>query len=91
MLGQMMLRRFRAAELIEVSEVIFASGIDRLEVDRLIGRRSNLATRENVDRKIYGHSAGMKQIEWPQIECAARQIHPAGSMSNDGVVSCCLR
>jgi len=35
MLGQMMLRRFRAAELIEVSEVIFASGIDRLEVDRL--------------------------------------------------------
>ena len=66
-----MVRRFGKAELVEVTEVILASCVDRSKVNRTIRARTDLAAGENVYGKIHRHCAGMKKVERPKIERAA--------------------
>lgn len=72
--GQMMLNLSCLAELFEVPEVIFATGIDRFETNGRVATRNDLSSRKDIYRKINRHCSGMKQIKGPKIERAAREI-----------------
>src|SRR5262249_10898488 len=88
MFGKMMLRRFRAAEVVEVGEVIFPSSIDGFEMNRAIRSGNNLTVRKDIDGEIDRHRARMKEVQWPKIERAAREVDTTRRVSNYAVSSC---
>src|SRR4029077_10350305 len=83
MRGQRMLELARGAQLLKVAELFFHLGIKRLQTDLIVGKARDLAAGEDVDGKIYGDCAGMKEVKRPEVEGAAGQVHPAGGVRND--------
>ena len=59
---------------VEAGEAVFASGVDRLEVDRAALAWSDLAGRLNIDRHVDGHRSGMKEVQRPEIDGGSGKI-----------------
>ena len=45
--------------------------------------RSDTAGSQNLDGEVQRQGAGMKQIQWPEIDRAAGEISPAGRLRDD--------
>ena len=65
---------------VEAGETVFASGVDRLEMDRAALARSDLAGGLNIDRHVHRHRSGMKQVQGPEINGGARKIGATGRL-----------
>ena len=81
--GQRMLEFARGAELAKVAELFFYFCIERPETDFIVRKACDFAARKNVDSKIYGDCAGMKEVQRSKVESAAGQVNPAGRVGND--------
>src|SRR5215468_7348485 len=73
----------RATQLVKAGELFFSCSINRPEVNTIAGQGGQTAASKNVDGKVDGDCTRMKQIERPDIHCAAGQINPARGMRND--------
>src|SRR5215469_1442040 len=72
-----------ATEFLKAGELFFSCSIDGLQVNTNARQCGQTAASKNVDGKVDGDGTRMKQIERPDIHCAAGQINPARGMRND--------
>src|SRR4051794_14751957 len=72
------------AKLVDAAERFGLSGIHRLQLDATAVERRDGAAGQDIDRKIHRHCAGVKKIERPNVERAAREIDTAGRDGGDG-------
>jgi len=73
-----------AVQFIETGKNFFAASVARTQVDTLAAQRPHAARRENFEREIECERAGVKQVERPEIDGAARQISAARRLGDDG-------
>src|SRR6185369_5638037 len=66
-----------AVQFIETGKNVFAASVARTQVDTLAAQRPHAARCENFEREIECERAGVKQVERPEINGAARQISAA--------------
>ena len=70
-------------KLLQARKFLFPLRVNGFQANTLAGEGNDAASGKNIDGKVDRNCAGMKQVERPDVEGTARQIHPAGGVRND--------
>ena len=79
--GQWMLVAFGAPESIEAGEAVPRPRVERLQMNRPAFAWGDFARGLNIDRDVYCHRPGMKEIERPKINRGPGEIRAARGLS----------
>src|SRR5581483_6163918 len=83
--GQRMLVLAGAAELLDIGETVFTTGVVGDQTDGRIIVSGDQALRHDVDGEVESDSARVKEVERPEVERAPGEVGATGRVRGNGV------